>query len=47
MGLFHMSTGDLRAYYLGFLVCIGGLLFGYDTGVVGACPHYRFDISND
>jgi len=33
--LFSPSKGDLRAYYLGILVCMGGFLFGYDTGIVG------------
>lgn len=32
---FTMDKGDTRAYFLGILVCLGGFMFGYDTGVVG------------
>lgn len=28
-------TGTLRAYYLGCVVCMGGFLFGYDSGIIG------------
>lgn len=35
MAFSGVPKGDLRAYFVGLLVCIGGFLFGYDTGVVG------------
>lgn len=28
-------AGSLRAYYLGCVVCMGGFLFGYDSGIIG------------
>jgi hypothetical protein len=28
-------AGILRAYYLGCVVCMGGFLFGYDSGIIG------------
>lgn len=28
-------TGTLRAYWLGCVVCMGGFLFGYDSGIIG------------
>jgi len=30
----HM--GAVRAYWLGVVVCMGGFLFGYDSGIIGA-----------
>ncbi|KAK5712960.1 hypothetical protein LTR17_017739, partial [Elasticomyces elasticus] len=39
-GFFASTTGMTRlgmwrAYWLGFVVCIGGFLFGYDSGIIG------------
>lgn len=39
-------VGMLRAYYLGIVVCIGGFLFGYDSGIIGGVltlKSYRHD----
>ncbi|KAF8190642.1 general substrate transporter [Mycena galopus ATCC 62051] len=30
------TLGDFRAYWLGTVACIGGFLFGYDSGLMGA-----------
>ncbi|KAJ7214258.1 MFS sugar transporter-like protein [Mycena haematopus] len=30
------ALGDFRAYWLGTVACIGGFLFGYDSGLMGA-----------
>lgn len=27
------TLGNVRAYWLGCVVCMGGLLFGYDSGM--------------
>nr|OQO22233.1 hypothetical protein B0A51_10719 [Rachicladosporium sp. CCFEE 5018] len=29
------TAGKARAYYLGAVVCLGGFLFGYDSGIIG------------
>ena len=31
----NSALGKLRAYWMGCVVCMGGFLFGYDSGIVG------------
>jgi len=33
--------GRLRAYWLGAVVCIGGFLFGYDSGIIGGVLTFK------
>ncbi|KAJ6457846.1 general substrate transporter [Mycena vitilis] len=35
------SLGDFRAYWLGTVACIGGFLFGYDSGLMGAIITFK------
>jgi hypothetical protein len=35
-------AGTLRAYYLGCVVCMGGFLFGYDSGIIGVTDSILF-----
>jgi hypothetical protein len=35
-------AGTLRAYYLGCVVCMGGFLFGYDSGIIGMTDSIPF-----
>ncbi|KAK5706667.1 hypothetical protein LTR97_001657 [Elasticomyces elasticus] len=52
-GFFASTTGMtrlgmLRAYWLGFVVCIGGFLFGYDSGIIGGVltmPSFEADFN--
>ncbi|KAK5681128.1 hypothetical protein LTS10_006889 [Elasticomyces elasticus] len=52
-GFFASTTGMTRlgmwrAYWLGFVVCIGGFLFGYDSGIIGGVltmPSFEADFN--
>ncbi|KAJ7496873.1 general substrate transporter [Mycena latifolia] len=35
------GLGDFRAYWLGTVACIGGFLFGYDSGLMGAIITFK------
>jgi hypothetical protein len=35
-------AGTLRAYCLGCVVCMGGFLFGYDSGIIGMTDRILF-----
>ncbi|KAH8813402.1 general substrate transporter [Flagelloscypha sp. PMI_526] len=35
------KLGDFRAYWLGTVACIGGFLFGYDSGLMGAIITFK------
>lgn len=34
----RFSKARFRAYWLASVLCCGGALFGYDSGVIGQCP---------
>ncbi|KIH93270.1 MFS quinate transporter [Sporothrix brasiliensis 5110] len=35
------TLGRIRAYWLGSVVCLGGFLFGYDSGIVGGVLTFK------
>ena len=40
-------AGMLRAYWLGAVCCIGGFLFGYDSGIIGQTIVSRLEMPNN
>ena len=42
------QKGMIRAYWLGTVVCMGGFLFGYDSGIIGIhSKHCVVYLNND
>jgi hypothetical protein len=42
----RLSKARWRTYWLALVLCCGGALFGYDSGVIGNYHHSQFLHSN-